>query len=298
MNRSMRNLYLLIALLSTASCYAVAEHHSDVISRSWPASSIHRLELSEINGSVDVVAGAADTILLVAHVHTRGVAPNTAKENKGYFETSLEGDTLSIGRRERRAFRIPFIFSTRDVSVDYELKVPPQLDLELRTVNGRIASRGTAGEMDAVTVNGLIDLETAGSREVNARTVNGRVKARFMQTFQGASFKTVNGGVMAVLPPTASFACDLSQVNGDFEAAFPLNIHSRPGSRRVSGEVNGGQHELRIVTVNGDVEIESGSGSMAVPAMPQPPLAPPAPSKAPGIPAAPAPPPAPPSWST
>jgi len=27
---------------------------------------------------------------------------------------------------------------------------------------------------------------------------------------------------------------------GDVEAAFPLSIHSHPGSRRVSGEVNGG----------------------------------------------------------
>ena len=297
MNRSIRNLYLLAALLSMTSCIAVAERHEDVISRSWPASSIHRLDLTEINGSVDVSAGPADTITLVAHVRARGVAPNPAKENKGYFESSVEGDTLAIGRREHREFRIPFIFSTRDVAVDYDIKVPPQLDLELRTVNGRIATRGTAGETEAVTVNGSIDLETAGIREVSAKTVNGRVKARFLQTFQGASFKTVNGGVMAVLPPTASFACDLSQVNGDFEAAFPLNIHSRPGSRRVSGEVNGGEHELRIVTVNGDVEIESGSGAMALPPTPPAPQAAPAPA-IPGVPPVPAAPPAPPSQST
>jgi Putative adhesin len=298
MNRSMRNLYLLVALLSTTSCFAVAERHDDVITRSWPASSIHRLELNEVNGSVEIAAGPVDTISLVAHVRARGVKANPTKENKGYFESTVEGDTLSIGRREHRQFRIPFIFSTHDVSVDYEIKVPPQLDLELRTVNGRIATRGTSGEMDAVTVNGAIDLETAGSREISARTVNGRVKARFLQTFQGATFKTVNGGVKAVLPNSASFACNLSQVNGDFEAAFPLNIHSRPGSRRVSGEVNGGEHELRIVTVNGDVEIDSGSGSMAIPAIPQVPPLPAAPSNVPNPPAVPATPPAPPSWST
>ena len=57
--------------------------------------------------------------------------------------------------------------------------------------------------------------------------------------------KTVNGGVTAALPPSASFTGDFSQVNGDFEAAFPLNIHSHPGSRRVSGEVNGGRYELQ-----------------------------------------------------
>ena len=298
MNRSIRNLYLLAAALSMASCVAVAERHTEVITRSWPASSIHRLELREINGSVEVSAGPVDTISLVAHVRARGVPANPSKENKGYFESTVDGDTLSIGRRENRQFRIPFLFSTHDVLVDYEIKVPPQLDLELRTVNGRIATRGTAGEMDAVTVNGAIDLETAGNHEVSARTVNGRVKAHFLETFQGASFKTVNGGVKAVLPNTASFTCNLSQINGDFEAAFPLNIHSRPGSRRVSGEVNGGQHELRIVTVNGDVEIDSGSGSMAIPPIPPAPALPAAPQSVPNAPAPPATPPAHPSWST
>lgn len=288
MNRSIRNLYLLAALLSTTSCVAVAERHSDVITRTWPASSIHRLELNEINGSVEIAAGPVDTISLVAHVRSRGVPANPSKENKGYFESTVDGDTLSIGRHENRRFRFPFIFSTHDVSVDYEIMVPPQLDLELRTVNGRIVTRGTAGEMSAVSVNGAIDLETSGSHEVSARTVNGRVKAHFMQTFQGATLKTVNGGVKAVLPNTASFACNLSQINGDFEAAFPLNIHSRPGSRRVSGEVNGGKHELRIVTVNGDVEIDSGSGSMAIPPMPEAPPLPAAPPKLPSPPAVPA----------
>jgi hypothetical protein len=285
MNRPNRNLYLLPALLLSVSCIAVAERHTDTISRTWPAANIHRLELREVNGNVEITGSSADAISLVAHVRARGVAPNAAKENKGYFESTVEGDTLTIGRREERHFGIPFLFSSNDVSVDYELRVPPQLELELRTVNGRIATRAIDSEMDAVTVNGPIDLETAGNREVSAHTVNGRVKARFLQSFQGANFKTVNGGVTAVLPPSASFACDLSQVNDDFEAAFPLNIHSRPGSRRVSGEVNGGRHELRIVTVNGDVQIDTAAASISAP--PPPPAAPAAPPVPPALPGTP-----------
>ena len=83
----------------------------------------------------------------------------------------------------------------------------------------------------------------------------------------------------ARLPPTASFLGDFTQVNGDFEAAFPLNIHSHPGSRRVSGEVNGGRYTLKISTVNGDITIDN----VAPPAAPLAPPAPPAPP-APGVP--------------
>ena len=132
-----------------------------------------------------------------------------------------------------------------------------------------------------------VDLETAGTQEVSAHTVNGRVRAKFLQSFQGANLKTVNGSVDAVLPPTASFACDVAQVNGDFEASFPLSIHSHPGSRRVSGEVNGGKYDLRIVTVNGDIHLEGGvapkppaapAQTPANPTEPPKPAAPPLPS--------------------
>jgi len=58
-----------------------------------------------------------------------------------------------------------------------------------------------------------------------------------------------------------SFSGDFSQVNGDVEAAFPLNIHSHPGSRRVSGEVNGGRYALRITTVNGDIKVDTGKAA-------------------------------------
>lgn len=282
MNMSTRNIFLVAALTLAASC-TLGPTHDETISRRFPAAGVRRLELQEVNGSVDVSAGPADTITLVAHVHARGQEPDARKDNKGYFETNLEGETLVVGRRGERHVRFPFVFSTRNVSVNYDIKVPPQFELELRTVNGRIATRGIDGETDAVTVNGPIDIETSGTRELRAHTVNGPLKARFLQTFHGAQLKTVNGGVVAVLPPNASFACDLSQVNGDFEASFPLSIHSHPGSRRVSGEVNGGQYELRIVTVNGDIRVENGAANMALPT-------PPAPAGSTAMPAVPAPP--------
>ena len=108
------------------------------------------------------------------------------------------------------------------------------------------------------------------------RSVNGRISAHFMKDFHGASFKTVNGRVVAVLPPNASFTGDFTQVNGDVEAAFPLSIHSHPGSRRVSGEVNGGRYSLHITTVNGDIKVEN--GGPVVPPTPPPPAPPASPS--------------------
>lgn len=273
-----RNNTLLIVALLAFGCVAGERHH-DQISRKWPADGIKRIDLHEVDGSVDIEGTNSNEITLVANVRHRGFQVDPNKENKGYFETKIDGDTLSIGRRGERRIHFVSFFNRRDISVDYTMHVPKSVMLDVKTVNGRVETRAIDGETNVVTVNGPIDLESAGTQEVSAHTVNGRVKCRFLQAFQGASLKTVNGSVDAELPPNASFACDLSQVNGDFEAAFPLNIHSHPGSRRVSGEVNGGRYDLRIVTVNGDIRIETMTPPAAPPAMATPPAvpAPPAP---------------------
>lgn len=277
MNRSKKH-YLLAAAVLASACVAGERHH-ETITRNWPATGIHTIDVHEVDGSVDIQGSDTNQISLVAEVRARGVMPDVKKDNKGYFQSDLEGDTLSIGRRGEHGFHFRF-FGGPDISVDYTLKVPKTCDIEVRTVNGRVETRGVEGETHVVTVNGTIDLENSGNKEVYAHTVNGRVRARFVNAFQGASLKTVNGSVDAMLPQDASFACDLSQVNGDFEAAFPLTIHSHPGSRRVSGEVNGGKYDLHIVTVNGNIKLETNPAAPpAPPALPAAPAAPPAPPR-------------------
>ncbi|MCU1348341.1 MAG: hypothetical protein JWO56_1371, partial [Acidobacteria bacterium] len=249
MNSRNRNLYLLgAAALLLAAC-DVGKKYETTVQRHWPAAGIEKVNVREIDGSVEVVAADVKEISLVARVRARGTEPDRRKENEGYFSTAIEGDMLTIGRKSTVRVGLPF-FHSNDVNIDYRLTVPRTIALEVRTVNGRIASHGIDGETAFTSVNGPIEVETSGENELSATAVNGGVRARFNKTFQGAMLKTVNGRVQAILPPSASFACDLSQVNGDFEASFPLSIRSNPGSRRVSGEVNGGKYELKITTVN------------------------------------------------
>ncbi|MEO8036675.1 MAG: DUF4097 family beta strand repeat-containing protein [Acidobacteriota bacterium] len=294
MNRQTQKLYLLAAAMLLASCDA-GERYAAHIERRWPATGVQRVSIREVDGSVQINASNTNEITLSAQVRTRGVRPQTGKDNQGFFESTVDGDTLTIARHDSRHRRVFFPFFKSDgISVDYVLTVPASVSLDVRTVNGRIATTGINGESEITTVNGPIEVIASGENQLAAHTVNGRVRATFLSNFQGASLKTVNGGVRAILPPAASFACDLSQVNGDFEANFPLSIHSHPGSRRVSGEVNGGRFELRIATVNGDIHVENGPqvpppAPAVAPARPEiPPLpgtatpaAPPAPPAAP-----------------
>ena len=281
MNSRTTVIYSLTVAMLAAGCFVRGERKEVRIVRGWPAAAIHRLEVREVDGTISVEANPSNEIRLVANVRARGKEPNPRSENQGYFKTDVEGDTLVIGRdREHASFHFP-IFRVNDVRIDYELQVPESIAVDLRTVNGRIATRGVAGETSATTVNGEVEIETPGSSEVEAHAINGRVSAKFVRDFHGAVLRTVNGRVVAVLPQNASFSGDFAQVNGDVEAAFPLSIHSHPGSRRVSGEVNGGRYSLRITTVNGDIKIDT----VAAPPAPVVPETPAAPTAAPAQPA-------------
>lgn len=291
MNSRNRNLYLLAAAALTLAACDAGKRYESTVQRSWPAAGISRLHIREVDGSVDVVAADVKEIALTAKIHARGTPPNNRAENQGYFSTSVDGSTLEIGRKSTVRVGLPF-FHTNDVNINYTLTVPRTVALDVKTVNGRIVSRGIDGESAFTSVNGRIEIETSGENELSATAVNGGVLAKFDKTFQGAMLKTVNGRVEAILPQSASFACDLSQVNGDFEASFPLSIRSNPGSRRVSGEVNGGKYELKITTVNGDIRVDNGTGrgraQMAEPPDAPEPPEPPAPPAAPAAPEAPA----------
>ena len=258
MNIRRTSLYLLAtALLAVSGCGPLGERHHVRIARDWPAAAIEKIEVRGINGDVRVEAAKVDHVKLVADVRARGAAPDVNDPNRGYFTTELVGSTLRIvqkGRRGKRVILLPF--RSNQAEIDYALMVPEQIAVDLNTVNGRIATRGVAGDANLRSVNGTIDAEVDGANSFEAQTVNGRIRATFKQAFHGARLKTVNGGVQAILPASASFTCDLAQVNGDFEASFPLNIHSHPGRRRVSGEVNGGRYQLKITTVNGTVRVQ------------------------------------------
>lgn len=256
MNIRFRSVYLLAFLVLAAGCgreSIVGPVRTAAVTRTWPAAGIREIRIVEVSGNLRVEAAPVSEIRLEARVRGR-IRPRPDAENQGLFRTEVDGDTLRIGRIHRKK-HFHFFFDRDNVEINYVLKVPPSVSLNMKTVNGRIVTRGIEGETEASTVNGTIDVEVAGTQELCATTVNGRVKAKFTRAFNGAQFKSVNGGVEAFLPNDASFAVDLAQVNGDFEASFPLSIHSQPGSRRVSGEVNGGEHRLKIVTVNGDVEL-------------------------------------------
>jgi DUF4097 and DUF4098 domain-containing protein YvlB len=107
------------------------------------------------------------------------------------------------------------------------------------TTNGPITARGLRGPALLETVNGSIDVEYAGAGRgrINASSVNGRVTAR--------------------LASAASVRLAANSLWGTIHDGLGLRVNRRgPGGESVQATLAGGEGELVLSSVNGDVVLE------------------------------------------
>lgn len=145
-----------------------------------------------------------------------------------------------------------------DVRVRFTVTVPEGVRFEGATVNGDIVATGLTADAEVTTVNGSVELQTAG--EGRATTVNGAVDVKLGRTDGrgGLQFTTVNGDVSVTVPDGLGAELEASTVNGSIETDFPVTVRGKLGKRHLRGQIGGGGRELRLETVNGDIAIRKG----------------------------------------
>jgi hypothetical protein len=251
----------------------------ETIRKSFNLGGAHKtLNVDNVIGSIEVVGGASDQVQLVVNKTIRA-------ESKESMEAAKKEVTLDItDQPELLRFYVngPFRCKCNDgcegqhgergysVRMDFQLQVPRNIDLTLKTVNGgHVDVRGVSGKFQVHNVNGPIEMrDIAGSGK--AVTVNGGVKVAFrenprensdfstingnveLQFVRGLSadfrFKTMNGGVysdyaMTMLPARASSP---QRRNGKFV------FHA---DRFTGGRVGSGGPEIKAQNLNGDIRV-------------------------------------------
>lgn len=154
--------------------------------------------------------------------------------------------------------------------VDFKIKVPRELDLDVENVNGSIVLSGVRGDLKIATVNGAvtvarasgkIDVETVNGGldireafgEISASTVNGGISASFSDVSGSANFSSVNGGIDLTLPRTSRATFDFETMNGRVISDLPTDP---PASKhRLDGRLNGGGARIHASTTNGSIEV-------------------------------------------
>lgn len=142
-----------------------------------------------------------------------------------------------------------------DVAVEFTIRVPAGVRLDISTVNGGLEIRGATSVVEAHTVNGGIRAESSGG-PVNANTVNGDIEVRMGNLGnQDLSFETVNGSIEVYVPDGLNAEVEMRTVNGRVGSDFPMTVSGRINPRRLRATIGSGGRRISLETVNGSVEL-------------------------------------------
>lgn len=246
---------LAVAIAAGAAGAAFAEAAEERFEQTYAFSTGQRLTLSNTNGDIFVEPWDRDEIEIraIKRVKTRGGSADEA-----LAELRIEVDVDSRGIEIDTVYpswRRLFGWSNVSASVEYDIRMPRQADLEVRTVNGEIEIAGMAGEIRLRSTNGGISVfDSAGS--VNASTTNGGIRVELNEvSSEGMEFGTTNGSIRVDLPSSVRASLRARTTNGTIDTDFPVSVRGTLRRNRLEGDINGGGPQLDLRTTNGSIRI-------------------------------------------
>ncbi|MCK4349959.1 MAG: DUF4097 family beta strand repeat protein [Candidatus Krumholzibacteria bacterium] len=247
---------LLLIIPSALSAYKLKQEWK----KNFAVGETAEFELENVNGAIEVTVWDRSEISVTAEIQIK--APSKTKANELYeklkFIVDAQGDRVSIEADLPRIRQVGFSLGDHtSIRIRYDVRVPRQTSLKLKTTNGSIEARGARGAFDLETVNGGIDLLSADG-EGRLKTVNGSITCHLDGFFSGGDLelKTTNGGVELRLPEGAGGDFYAKTTNGSVRLDFTLEGEVRVKRRQVSGRLGDGRGSIKLRATNGNISVD------------------------------------------
>lgn len=279
---------LLSAALLALTTVALADSTFD---RRLNVSAQPDLYVSTGSGNIRIVPGSGGQIHILGHVHASWSAfGDVASRERRIVDNppiTQNGNSVRIGEVTDHS-----LFN--NISIDYEISVPPDVALNLHSGSGDVvidhvgrflAASSGSGNVTAQGIHGPADLESGsgdlvleddGAGDVKAKTGSGNIQIHsFNGAFnartgsgditadghlQGSSMISAGSGdVKLHLTPDSRFTLEAFTGSGDIRVHMPGVSATNDDSSRhhVTSSVNGGGPPLEIRTGSGDIDIAS-----------------------------------------
>jgi DUF4097 and DUF4098 domain-containing protein YvlB len=224
------------------------------------------LSLSNSNGNVEIISWDKNEVEIVAYKKVKAEDRETAEKLMERLEINIrESDDEIIvetyypkGSSGGGLFGWLFGKGGASFSVEYEIKVPKKIDLNIHTTNGGVRIEDIAGRLRLESTNGKINARDI-SGLTRCKTTNGPIQIEFDEVSEGdeMTFRTTNGSIKLYLPE--DFGADdveLKTTNGHIDSDFPMSGSSnRKSKKRFRGSINEGDRELSCTTTNGSIHL-------------------------------------------
>ena len=252
-------LVLPVLLVASAGCDIAIGHASEQETADWRKTYDLRpggvVEITNVNGKIDVVPGQGNRVEVVAVKTGRGANADTAKETLRRIEIR-DGSSADGVRISTHFDRSGALFNRANWQVAYTVKVPANSELKLSTVNGGIEIAGVSGRITAETTNGGVKAhDVAGT--IEATTTNGGVEVDLAKVPEGGvKLECTNGGIRLNLPASAAASISARITNGGIDTdGVTLQTRGTNNRRRLEADMNGGGPTISLQGTNGGIRI-------------------------------------------
>ena len=169
---------------------------TDTWSRTYTVPAGGRFELINVNGRITAEPTDGKEVVVEGRRTAKGRSDEAAKELLAKLEIREEvgGSTVRVESRP------PRISGFGGHEIEWTVKVPKGLTVDLRTVNGGVRLDGLSGEIHAKTTNGGVKGQNIIPETIEASSVNGGVEIELgapLDSTDSIELTTVNGGVDA-----------------------------------------------------------------------------------------------------
>lgn len=258
-----RMFFTVILGASLIASTAFAEKFTRTETKIFNLSATGSVEVQNVNGSIKVESWDKDQVSVEV---TKTVRASDSEEADEYFsdlrvEIKSGDDFLQIKTRYPHEFGGGFfdwLFhgGSRYEGVEYVLKVPPTVRLEVVSTNGSITVREVTGKVNAHSTNGRITLEEVGG-VVEGSTTNGGITARISDKVELRELRlgTTNGGITVYCPEGINADVYAHTTNGGIHTDFPITMQGGFSRNSLEGKINNGGNEIHLHTTNGGISI-------------------------------------------
>jgi hypothetical protein len=231
----------------------------DTWSRTYKVADKGRFELINVNGRITAEPADGAELVVEGKRSVKARSDEGAKELLSKLEIREEVSDATV-RVESRPPRLSGFSSHQ---IEWTIKVPKGVIVDLRTTNGGVRLNNLSNEIHAKTTNGGVKGLNIIATVIEASAVNGGVEITLgapLDTTASIEMETVNGGVELYLPSDSKATIAARCVNGgvqveNLEISREEQQSDFDKRRRLNGTMNGGGAKVNLSTTNGGVRI-------------------------------------------
>jgi hypothetical protein len=251
-------------MLGILAAVTVEAANGNVWQHRWTVSGRPTLAVSASGIEVIVEPGTDNTIDAVLESDGAALGNSAAKVDHG-----VTGNTIRIDARAR-----PFLGAR---FLRLRIRVPREIDAEVRSRSGALSVRGLAGDLRLETRSGAINAEALDGRlMVATRAGTARLNGRFdflnVRTRSGAiqvdvlpgsrlisdwEIQSVRGSVSLRIPSSLAAEIQARTRRGKIHSDLPLLSRGRQDKESLRGELNGGGPALLVWSDRGSISLSA-----------------------------------------